>query len=187
LPWRFDAKTKKIKDEIKIRTRKMRKLLMLVLVLGMASLANAAPQFIMPPETQPYQIDIYLLTSGVPELDVYIDYTPLIGVPYFDPFAATLTGVAPINALTVQTMAVDGYNMFSIAFASTGILTSGYMGTLHLNPDIVFTPEQLFVSKTLDVYDMDGNPAGTVSVLVVPEPATIALLCLGGLMLRRRK
>jgi hypothetical protein len=160
----------------------MKKLLMLVLVLGIASLANAAPLFSTTPG--PDTISFSLLTSGVPECDIYIDYTPLIGLlPGFDPFAATLSGVEPINALTVQTIAVDGYNMWSIAFASTGNLPTGNMGTLDINgaaANVGSTP------VALPTYDMDGAQIGDTTIFV-PEPATIALLCLGGLLLRKKK
>jgi hypothetical protein len=159
----------------------MKKLLMLVLVLGLASLANAAPAFSLS-SPNPFEITVTLIDTGVQALDIYIDYTPLLAYD-IDPADAILTGSAPIVALNLQYMDPDGYNLYSLSFGSVTTLTPGVQGTLDINGAAENSGD---TSVALDVLDMDGNSAGHIDVMI-PEPATIALLCLGGLLLRKKK
>jgi hypothetical protein len=99
--------------------------------------------------------------------------------------AATLTHTGALIAnLFVLTAAEDGADVFGCYFGNITPWTTGTeLGRLDLNgaaPNVGFTP------VSLNCINGDLNVIGTVTVLI-PEPATIALLCLGGLMLRRRK
>ncbi len=158
----------------------MKKLLMLVLVLGMAGAVNALPLFTAT-ATAPFEITI-TFTDPTPDnaLDLYIDWGPL-GI---DPNIATLTGSgASIANLFVWTVAVDGFDVYAISLGNlTNWANPTELAVLDLNgagANVGSTP------VTLGIMDGEGGDAGTVTVMI-PEPATIALLCLGGLLLRKK-
>jgi hypothetical protein len=160
----------------------MKKLLVLVGVLTMASLANATPAFTaISPE--PFVI-IITAADTANSLDIYLDSTNYIAAGG-NPYESTFTSPYYHSPIIILTAANDGFDAYYFPLSSMSNWTPGTeLGWLDLNgpgANVGSTP------ITMDFLDGDtGMPIHTVSVMV-PEPATIALLCLGGLMLRRRK
>jgi len=163
----------------------MKKMLVLVLVLGVAAAANALPLFTAT-SANPFEITV-TFTDPTPAsgLDVYIDYTPLVAAG-LDINAATLTGSgASITNLYIYTLAVEGLDGYYLALGHTSNWTVNptTLATLDLNGAAANVGSTLV---TLDMYDGMAEPAGTVSVMI-PEPATMVLLSIGGLLFRRKK
>jgi hypothetical protein len=167
--------------------RTMKKMLMLVLILVIAPFASAVLYTASSPG--PMQIMI-TFTDPTPSqtLDVYIDWTPLRGVvPVMDVNAATLT---PINAsianlFVYHTYIPDqGFDWYYLALANMANWTNPTdVATLDLNGAGANTGS---TKVTLQLYDDQAVKCGTIDVMV-PEPMTIGILCLGSLFLRRRK
>lgn len=161
----------------------MKKLLVLVAVLAVASLANAG--LVTATSTVPFQVTITAANAS-DNADVFIDYTNYVAAGG-STAASTLTGAgADIANLFVYTAGVEGADVYylSLARAAAGTWANGVkLATLDLNGagnDIGTVP------VTMDLYDAELNVIGQVTVLI-PEPATIAVLSLGGLLLRRKK
>jgi len=151
----------------------------LLLVLVLASLANAAPMF-SAVGSAPYEITI-TFTDPTPQLacDVYISYAPLLAYGIV-PTDAVLTGIgAGIAALNL-----DAENqVYALSLGNTANWANGtQLAKLDLNG---VAPNIGTIPVALDVYNGDGASVGQVSVLI-PEPATMVILGLGGLLLRRK-
>jgi hypothetical protein len=182
----------------------MKKFLILMLVLGMASAANAMlkisvtpvgganPQAMLPSDY--LLLDIYTDT-GLP-LDDARDYALIVATtcgtisggvkrPLLGNFAA-ITYTAQENAYGVPE-GQDGGGFTSIA-AGQAIPVGNV-----LFDEILFHCESDngLTVITLGALDLDWNWTGEiydqVTVNQIPEPMTIMLLGLGGLLLRRRK
>jgi hypothetical protein len=161
----------------------MKKLLILVLFLVMTSFANAGLYTASSPE--PFVITI-TAANEANSIDAWIDYAPLVAVG-LDLNAATLTGTgASFTKLYVLTAGVDGYDLYYMGLASlTNWANGAELARLDLNGAAANVGA---TSVTLACIDGDtGLPTGQTIAVLIPEPATIALLCLGGLLLRRRK
>ena len=198
----------------------MRKLLIFMLVLGMASAAHAAianPDAIIQITVNGIVYDdteVKIHPSDIIELD--IDVAPGWGVSAFD-LDLEIIGPGHIdldlsNAVVNETVASWslGYALYydetgiqqyaGAAFFligepdATGTLLSGLIFHCDDTPDVLL---KITVRDMLNLTDPDGlqlqlTPAQAeeyVGQLIIhqPEPMTIALLGLGGLLLRRRK
>ncbi len=163
----------------------MRKLLVLTLVLGMASLANAVVVYDLTggANTATGTINVYVVGATA---DVYLAL--VIESPgVVSPNASadmSLGAAAPTMSMYVQEQTVSGDSgetwMFGAAPGESYVdgiwLTANWTGaTSVVNIKLYDTPDG--VTFTL----LDTQPVG------VPEPMTIALLGLGGLLLRRRR
>ena len=164
----------------------MKKLLILMLVLGMTSAANAVITWSVDEVT----IDITVDPTAVVQLvsDSGLSYTGVwVGA---DP---SPLGVAEITSMTILPAALDG-SAVPTAYAGWWQIEG-----LDFNPDdaIVVTPGNHFdvtitglVEGTYtlgsDFYNTVGDNASLL-VTVIPEPMTIALLGLGSLFLLRRR
>jgi hypothetical protein len=160
----------------------MKKVLVVMLVLGLASAANAAFSLIGG-DGGTYKLGIsetgtYALSSDVGEnSEIWINIADtgvaaLDGDPVF-------TGGNPSG----QSAMVQDGEWYQISFTSsseTQPLTPGEW----LNINFVGVGKGI---TTLDIYAEDYTTLLTSATIEVPEPLTIALMGLGGLFLRRRK
>ena len=176
----------------------MKKLLVLLLVLGLSSVASAAIT------------DFTLETDGS---KLYVTGIAGASVPTYS--IADKGGIVSIDVPGTQTMYTDvgngGANTYlagDLAAVGVGVvgapignvaeITAGIGPTEGDSVDaglwfdfsvtaslIGYTEGQFVVG--MDVYDAQLNNLGSKDVTYIPEPMTIALLGLGGLLLRRRK
>lgn len=180
----------------------MKKLLILVLVLGMASMAAAVPVFQVLNPTDHYlpsqMITIQLVDNG--SVDAFsID--------------AIADGGAGGYASEPQTMVAFGYQQWGalnydgklVAFVAGGITGTSeppqtgvlytflyHVPTVPVSTTITiasFADGDMYYEPTIMYRDGSAynEPIAGAIIHVIPEPATIALLGLGGLLLKRKK
>jgi hypothetical protein len=195
----------------------MKKLFVLMLVLGLASVASASLvglDISVNGNHEPADSMYTLLPSQTLTLDIHVnaDITPggagegnwllicetaagtISGghkVPYGD---VTLMGPDSASGAGVAGMP-DGYDGVYGAILLVGTTTVVPASTI-LFDGIIFHCEgpltnpldvTIELSRLTDEGEYTGQIYDTVTIHQVPEPATIALLGLGGLLLRRRK
>ena len=173
----------------------MKKLLVLMLVLGMASLANAAlvlSIYVDGVEAgsaasvdigDTITIDVYSNEEG--SYDAYLAMSS--GLEYADWAGITMYDLTPgvsIAANTYYAGALAGFDTYLLNNSTFDIENQPAAG-------IAFSLSFLGVAEgTVDVkldHDVWGSTVDTLAVTVIPEPMTLALLGLGGLFLRRKK
>jgi hypothetical protein len=174
----------------------MKKLLAILFILTAVSSANATISMTLSGDSTPGSgiIDLYVVPSATGQLDLSMAIC-LKGTGTLS--AGTLGASAPTDsedagvdmagmdaALGTSLVATYGngeiWSMMSYTSVyPTGVwLTVTYSG---IGADAVITAYQS-ADGNFDDVDMQSN-----SLMAIPEPATIALLCIGGLMLRRKK
>jgi len=188
----------------------MKKLLVLALVLSVASLANASFFLSVDGVVNPPDSEIMLLPSETAIIDVFgsgnsnlpLDFWIICQGP------GTISGgvvLYPGNLSEITTMSKDEWEA---AFEAPGMFEGvGFPGTTSasyfLLADSVVPPailDGLLVDEI--AFHCDGPGDVTLSLIggaldsivvydtqvihQIPEPATIALLCLGGLLLRKK-
>ena len=179
----------------------MRKLLILMLVLGMASMASALPTITVSDSTpNPGDtIQVYITgtaaeacgTGGVPiggysgflAID-YVAYGPPGGSPYLAwTGGPAVTTAAGGNASASPTTGMQYYAAIPVA---------PWTEPTDVDIGLWFTFDVLVTgaagqSEVIDLLNNVVGGIGQVQIDIVPEPMTMALLGLGGLFLRRRK
>lgn len=156
----------------------MKKLLVLLLVLGMASAASAALV------EQPDSSSLAVVVSGDLGADLYL----------------ILSSDGALSGITLGADAPDlsGYAGPTSDLAGMGLFPAGYVGEYWVmassqNP-YPLTGTYLTAmggavgdSVNLSWFDEAGGMGDLGTIVLVPEPMTLALLGLGGLMMLRRR
>lgn len=169
----------------------MKRLLMMMLVLGMASVANAV--LIQVDGQDPGQtVDIAEGITSVISV-VSEDASGWLGYIILEEGgtgalsdAAKLDAAGDIGSVSAYTEAGwgAGYEL-TVAMSSAGIpaVAVGPQFTMNYSGGVL--GDTATISLFLD--PEYGVPADSVAITIVPEPMTVILLGLGGLFLRRRK
>lgn len=159
----------------------MKKMLVLALVLGIASLASATVTVSVSSNTVAVGGTVTVSVSS-DNTDGYVKYLDMVKG------TATLGTVSKLPAAGAQADVIDYstgtlYDIGLTAADFTNTPTAGIhftvLATATGNVGDTFTLD-LLNDQTFDV-------ASTQTVTIIPEPVTMALLGIGGLFLRRRK
>ena len=176
----------------------MKKLLVLMLVLGMASMATAGLQISVMGNPDPVDTEYTLLPSEELMLDIHAvdeasEYYMLVvdnaqgsiagGVILLGDVSGDLSYLLPYLTPYVPIDNVNGIAGF--IGTSTGLGVDGIAVD-----QILFHcegPDDALVMLYTSEDSAQWGLADTVLIHQIPEPMTMALLCLGGLFMRRRK
>ncbi|MHC4721418.1 MAG: PEP-CTERM sorting domain-containing protein [Planctomycetota bacterium] len=185
----------------------MRKLLILALVLGMASWATALPTITVsnPNPINGEVIQVYVSgTAAEASTTASIGgYSGFVAIDYavygaLGPAGSPILSIASPPAITT---AAGSYATAATTAASGPYPGIEYFFAAHLPPwtegkdvdigtwftyDVTITGSA-GQSEVLDLLNPSVSNIGQVTITIVPEPITMALLGLGGLFLRRRK
>jgi hypothetical protein len=165
----------------------MKKLLVLILVLGLCSTANATVSWYI--NGSPAGATADVLTTDVIQVHS-TDSTVYLALALTSNTAVDLANGA------VTTNAGDAGNITAYSYAGYGdgyYMSAATLGSVAPAAGVQFTMDVANASiddvATLYLWvDPDyTTTVDTVTITVVPEPVTIALLGLGGLFLRRRR
>ena len=168
----------------------MKKILVLMLVLGMASMATAGLS-IVTDGSDTFTIDsdaagnadIYIIVDSALGYDlVYtniigggmsssMDYDVMFGGP-FDPMA---------NLAITDTLPISYVEQATLAESPPAELPAGVWASVQV------TGVSFVSSGTAVAWIYDTGTTSLIDTAYIPEPMTLALLGLGGLFLRRRK
>ena len=185
----------------------MKKLLIFMLVLGMASIASATLQISVGGVMEPEDTTIYLLPTETIVLDIWTDADigAFQGGPWMLVVDTTVGSMTPGTALPPMSygLPAPGYTadndnvsppagregIWGIA-VNTNPMVPILAGTV-LYDEIIFHCEDLGDAIIYLMNAPEGSEASIVydqvTIHQIPEPVTVLLLGLGGLFLRRRK
>jgi hypothetical protein len=184
----------------------MKKLLVLMMVLGIAGAANAALLISVDGVVDPPDSEIELVKSDWVTIDIWGDGQTAPG-DFFMGLSIESDGPASMdvsNAVILytgnQTGIVEGYDAYA-PYIGPGVQLPFYQITMYdlVTPGDPQAPlEGTLIDGirlhcdgpgevTIVLTDIDGVVLDTQVIHQIPEPMTLGLLGLGGLFLRRRK
>ena len=167
----------------------MKKLLVLMLVLGMASLASAGLTFATGAATIQVggTVDISMLADQA--VAGTIATTDLIGGAPNGASTISLAAGAASTAFAANDQAGNGYPGYiqGIAGTVTPYVLGDEVSIVGLTGDAVGTYTIYSYSAAAWASSGSATDSFTLTVVPVPEPITMGLLAVGGLFLRRRK
>ena len=185
----------------------MRKLIILMLVFGISSIASATLQISVNGVPNPVDTEIWLHSSEIAILEVWTDadITPGGGSEGYFALAAK-TADATI-AGGARALADAGLAIYDDAVGVGGVPLpagdNGVFGTIIVSELPLFAanstlfdgilfhcdwvPNDVLVTLWYSPDFVAWNPVDTAVIHQIPEPATFLLFALGGLMLRRKR
>jgi hypothetical protein len=179
------------------RRMMMKKLLVLLLVLGMASAANATLQISVNGDKEPVSSEIWLEPSQELTLDIWTDaiIEQGVGEGYWALSTGELgsiSGGVPLGNGTDTTIyaGASSYVPGEGVWGGVGAVNqSSYAAGTVLYDQIIFHcagEGDAVVTLYWDIFGTD-EVIDSVTIHQIPEPMTVALLGLGGLFLLRRR
>ena len=170
----------------------MKKLLILMLVLGMASAANAALTWVDSAQADLAAIDLNLGDSAIVYIasDAALTYGIYAG-DYLNTTANITAVTAAVDAgqdaaITPQIDALEGFWFLEALDFSPATLPNVAAG-IHWAVTITASATELGTVELFSDFFAGQGVKDALTVNVIPEPMTIALLGLGGLFLLRRR
>ena len=161
----------------------MRKLLMLVLVLAVGSVANAGLSIVVPAEVSVGDVvTIQVVSDDTLQYDAYIQMQAN-GLAAWDA-TRIMPITVPAAGLVYYGEAMAGWDTYKIVNSDPSV------SEIPREPGVGFEFDVLALAEgTVDfgLFDSGFGPLQNATLTIVPEPMTLALLGIGGLFLRRRK
>jgi hypothetical protein len=185
----------------------MKKLLILMLVLGLASVASAGLQISVGGDKEPASSQIFVCPSDHLVLDIWTDARIAPGIGEVAGYAlvcqsadATISGGASQYPTDPGITIGDGAAGvgFPVAQGEDGVWGMIALAVIPEIPPgaVIFDlidfhcewgPNEVIVNLYSTADWVNANLEDTITIHQIPEPASMLLLGLGGLLLRRRK
>jgi hypothetical protein len=170
----------------------MKKILVLLLVLSIASLANALIVTLDPSGSGGHAAGTVTVNVVSDSDDISYDYFVKVeDITYGDISAITILPDAGADAVTQDFGDALGAGTRTVRInaldQTPGDGPEDVFAGVHFSVDIGFTGNAVGEDLTLSLLDGSLGTIGSYTVQGIPEPMTVALLGFGGLFVRRRK